>query len=90
MALERWKTIANTFRNRGARLFRATEFRHSRSQRSGSTGHGSQRMAIYGCDYAAKIAMCSFLYRNTFSWRLTFGRGSSAIDPKLEKRNGPS
>jgi hypothetical protein len=44
------------------------EIAFSRSQRSGSTCHGSQRIAIYGCDYATNIAMCFFLYRNTFPW----------------------
>src|ERR1017187_4244207 len=29
------------------------------------------------------VARCSFLYRNTLSWRLAFGLGSSDLDPKL-------
>lgn len=57
---------ANTVRNRGARLFRATEFRHSRSQRSGSTCYGSEQIALYGCYYTTNIAMGSLLYKNTF------------------------
>ena len=38
---------------------------------------------------ATDIAMCSFLYRNTFSWELAFGVGSSELDPKFgRKGNG--
>ena len=38
---------------------------------------------------ATNIAMCSFLYRNTFSWELAFGLGSSELDPKFgRKGNG--
>ena len=38
---------------------------------------------------ATDIAMCSFLYRNTFSWELAFGLGSSELDPKFgRKGNG--
>ena len=29
------------------------------------------------------VTRCSFLYRNTLSWRLAFGLGSSDLDPKL-------
>src|ERR1017187_7135573 len=38
---------------------------------------------------ATNIAMCSFQYRNTFSWELAFGLGSSELDPKFgRKGNG--
>ena len=39
----------------------------NRLRRSRGNCHRSQRVAISGCDCAANIAMCSFLYRNTFS-----------------------
>jgi hypothetical protein len=35
---------------------------------------------------ATDIAMCSFLYRNTFSWELAFGLGSSELDPELGEK----
>src|ERR1035438_2483926 len=35
---------------------------------------------------ATNIAMCSFLYRNTFYWELAFGVGSSERDPKLGEK----
>jgi hypothetical protein len=44
--------------------FSNTAFRHSRSQRSGSTCRVSRWIAIYGCHYATHIAMCSLLYRH--------------------------
>ena len=39
-----------------------------------------------GAPKATNIAMCSFLYRNTFSWELTFGLGSSELDPKFGRK----
>src|ERR1022692_204874 len=39
---------------------------------------------------ATDIAMCSFLYRNTFSWELAFGLGSSDLVSEVgRKGNGP-
>ena len=36
------------------------------------------------------VTRCSFLYRNTLSWRLAFGLGSSDLDSEVgRKRNGP-
>src|ERR1035438_718049 len=43
-----------------------------------------------GLPTIAPVAACSFLYRNTFSWELAFGLGSSDLDPKLgEKEMDP-
>src|SRR5450759_1466219 len=47
-------------------------------------GDGSQRDChLQGATARTTIARCSFLHRNTLSWRLAFGLGSSDLDPKL-------
>jgi len=43
-------------------------------------------IVIYKVDCANHDTRCSFLHRNTLSWRVAFGLALSDLDPKLKLR----
>jgi hypothetical protein len=88
LARGRARHPANRVKNQSQDSLEPFEFRHNHSERSGGTGHASQRISVDVCDCqtVTQIKRCPFLHGSSFPRCLRYRLGLLAVDPKLGEK----